>query len=249
MLEHNIPLPTEEEKAEAILHILDEGLPRRQGVFRELRQLLAHIGLPTLFFGAGDCIALSLLIWALSLIPTIALTTSAESLAPALFLFSPLLYAALSLLTFWKELQSGIWEWCCTFRVSVRMMNALRMLCFGGGAVLVCVPVTVLLWQLGGGVYSLGWMLSLSLASLFLYGMLSLFCRRLRGVPGLVTAPVLWLMLGLVPFIWSRAAQWLLTVPAAVFCLLAAGALPVYLVELRRFCRRTTEGGACYAGC
>ncbi len=247
MHEHNIPLPTESERETAIRCILDEGLPCRQGVFRELRAVITQVGLRPLFFGAGDCIALSLLIWALALIPMTVLMVSAEAPAPALFLFSPLLYGALSLLTLWKELQSGICAWTWTFRISARMTSALRMLCFGGCSVLACVPVTGLLWLFSGRAFSLGWMLSLSLASLFLYGMLALFCQRLPSLPGLLTAPVLWLLLGLIPFVWPLAAQWLLTIPAAVFCLLAAAALPAYLLELRCFCRRTVEGGVSYA--
>lgn len=247
MLDHNISMPTEEEKQQSISYILNEGLPCQRGILYELWDVLTHVGPQTLFFGVGDCIALSMLIWTLSLIPMIALTGYSESPAPALFLLSPLLYAVLSLLTLWKELQSGIWEWTWAFRISARMITALRMLCFGGGSVLACVPVTILLWLFSGRGFSLGWMISLSLASLFLYGMLSLLCQRLRGVPGILGAPALWLLLGLIPFIWPHTVQWLLTIPAAVFCLLAAIALSAYLVELRRFCRRCVEGGFSYA--
>lgn len=106
-------------------------------------------------------------------------------MASALFLFSPLLYAALSLLTAWKNLQTGIWEWTWTFQVSARMVALpLQMLCFGGVSVLVCVPANMLLWTFTGQEMPLGWMLALSLASLFLYGALSLLCQRLRGPAG-----------------------------------------------------------------
>ena len=128
-----------------------------------------------------------------------------------------------------------------------RMVAALRMLCFGGVSVLVCVPANLLLWVLTGREMSLGWMLALSLASLFLYGALSLLCQRLRGPVGWVAAPVGWVMLGLVPLIWPRAAEWLTAVPTVVFCLLAAAGITLYLMELRRFCRRPMEGGVSYA--
>lgn len=64
------------------------------------------------------------------------------------------------------------------------MVNALRMLCFGAASVLVCVPANLLVWIMSGRLYSLSWMLSLSLSGLFLYGALSLFCLRLRGRRG-----------------------------------------------------------------
>ena len=242
-----IPMPTEAEKRRAIARILDAGLPPRPSLGRELLKTLRAVGAPALFFGTWDCLALSLLIWALCLLPALFVASSTGSLAPALFLFSPLLYAALSLLTAWKDLQTGIWEWTWTFRVSARMVAALRMLGFGGVSVLVCVPANLLLWVLTGREMSLGWMLALSLASLFLYGALSLLCQRLQGTAGWLAAPVCWILLGLVPLIWPRAAEWLTAVPTVVFCLLAAAGITLYLMELRRFCRRPMEGGVSYA--
>lgn len=247
MDDHNMPLPSEAEKQQAIACILDRGLPRRVGLFRELWEIGERVGPRVLLFGAGDCLALSLLIWTLCLLPALFVAGSTGSLAPALFLFSPLLYAALSLLTGWKELQTGLWEWTWTFRVSARMVAALRMLCFGGLSVLACVPANLALWALTGREMPLGWMLALSLASLFLYGALSLLCQRLRGPASLLGTPTGWVLLGLVPLIWPRAAAWLTAIPAAVFCLLAVGGITLYLLELRRFCRRPMEGGVSYA--
>ena len=95
--------------------------------------------------------------------------------------------------------------------------------------------------------FDVGDCLALSLASLFLYGALSLLCQRLRGPARWVAAPVCWVLLGLVPLIWPRAAEWLTAIPAAVFCLLATAGITLYLLELRRFCRRPMEGGVSYA--
>ena len=242
-----IPMPTEAEKQRAVSHILDAGLHRRLSLRRELLELLRTVGIPALFFGTWDCLALSLLIWALCLLPALLIAGSTGTLAPTLFLFSPLLYAALFLLTSWKNLQTGMGEWTWTFRVSARMVAALRMLCFGGASVVVCVPPNILLWVLAGKEMPLGRMLALSLASLFLYGALSLVCQRLRGMAGLLGAPVCWILLGLVPLIWPRAAEWLTAIPAVVFYLLATAGIILYLVELRRFCRCPMEGGFSYA--
>ena len=152
-----ISMPTEAEKQRAIARILDAGLPRRVAFGRELREVLQRIGPRALLFGVGDCLALSLLIWALCLLSALFVAGSTGSLAPALFLFSPLLYAALSLLTAWKNLQTGIWEWTWTFQVSARMVAALQMLCFGGVSVLVCVPANMLLWTFTGQEMPLIW--------------------------------------------------------------------------------------------
>ena len=242
-----IPMPTETEKQQAIARILDAGLSHRTAFGRELWEVLQRVGPRALLFGVGDCMALSLLIWVLCLLAALFVASSPGSLATALFLFSPLLYAALSLLTAWKDLQTGIWEWTWTFQISARMVVALRMLGFGGVSVLLCVPANGALWLLTGQERFFGWMLALSLASLFLYGALSLLCQRLRGPAGWVAAPVGWVMLGLIPLIWPRAAEWLTAVPTVVFCLLAAAGITIYLLELRRFCRRPMEGGVSYA--
>ena len=243
----DIPMPTQQEKQRAISQILDAGLLRPVSLRRELWDILRVAGVHTLFCGVGDCLALAVLVWVLGLFPASFLASYTGGLAQVLLLMSPLLYAALSLLTTWKDVQTGIREWTWTFRISSRMVNALRMLCFGAASVLVCVPANLLVWIMSGRLYSLSWMLSLSLSGLFLYGALSLFCLRLRGAAGTLAAPAVWLAAGMVPILWPTAAEWLNTVPTVVFCLLCGAALALYLAELRCFCRRCVEGGFSYA--
>ena len=164
---NEIPMPTEAEKNAAVARILDAGLPPRPGLRHTLAETVRATGLQTLFFGAADCLFLSVLF--------------------------------------------------------------------------------LVLWHLAGGRESLSWMVALSVSSLCLYGVLALYCMRLRGIVGLLTAPAAWAALGTVPLLWGRAARWLAGVPTALFCLLTAAALALYFTELRRFCRRRTEGGSIYA--
>lgn len=243
---NEIPMPTTAEKDAAVARILDEGLSVRPGLWHMLTETLQAVGLRTLFFGEADCLFLSVLFLVLCLLPAAAAAARQGPLGPALFLLSPALYAALHLLTAWKEVQSGTLEWRQSCRISLRTMTALRMLVFGSVSVLVCVPANLLLWCLAEGEISLSWMVALSVSSLCLYGALSLYCLRLRGMAGLLAAPVAWMALGGVLLLWERAARWLNGVPAALFCLLTAAALALYFAELRRFCRRT-EGGCIYA--
>ena len=244
---NEIPMPTEEEKDAAVARILDEGLPARPGLWPVLGETLRAVGFRALFFGEADCLFLSALVLVLCLLPAAAAAAQQGPVGPALFLLSPALYAALHLLTAWKEAQSGALEWRETCRVSLRAMTALRMLVFGGTSVLICVPVNLLLWHLAGGTVSLSRMAALSVSGLCLYGMLSLYCLRLRGLAGLLIAPAAWAALGVVPVLWERAARWLNGVPTVLFFLLAAAALTLYFMELRRFCRRREEGGNAYA--
>ncbi len=56
------------------------------------------------------------------------------------------------------------------------------MVVFGGGSILVWVPVNLWLWSALGRELPLSWMLGVSLSSLFLYGLLSLVClERMDG--------------------------------------------------------------------
>lgn len=244
---NEIPMPTAAEKDDAVARILDAGLPVRRDLRHTLRETLQAVGWRALFFGTADCLFLAALFLILCLLPAAAAAARQGTVGPVLFLLSPALYAALHLLTAWKEVQSGTLEWRQTCRISLGTMTALRMLVFGSASVLVCVPANLLLWYLAGGEVSFFWMVALSVSSLCVYGVLSLYCLRLRGIAGLLTAPAAWSALGIVPLLWERAARWLNGVPTVLFCLLTAAALTLYFTELRRFCRRCAEGGSIYA--
>ena len=128
---NEIPMPTEAEKNAAVARILDAGLPARPGLRHTLTETLQAVGLRTLFFGEADCLFLSVLFLLLCLLPAAAAAARQGPVGPVLFLLSPALYAALHLLTAWKETQSGTLEWRQACRISLRTMTALRMLVFG----------------------------------------------------------------------------------------------------------------------
>lgn len=235
-------MPARWEREAAISAILDRGLVPRPGLAEILRSALdARV----LFFEVVDCIFLSILAAAL-LIPLLAAALQLLSPAPALFLASPALYALLLGLTAWKEAQSGLLDWKRSCRLSLQAVAALRMVVFGGGSVLVCVPVNLWLWRARGGELPLSWMLGVSLSSLFLYGLLSLLCLERRGRGRLIAPPAIWAALGGLLLIWDGASDWLAALPGAVFLALAGAALALYLLELRRFClgQRRGEGYA-----
>lgn len=236
-------MPARWEREATISAILDRGLVPRPGLVEILRSALdARV----LFFGVVDCIFLSILAAALLLIPLLAAALQLLSPAPALFLASPALYALLLGLTAWKEAQSGLLDWKRSCRLSLQAVAALRMVVFGGGSVLVCVPVNLWLWRARGGELPLSWMLGVSLSSLFLYGLLSLLCLERRGRGRLIAPPAIWAALGGLLLIWDGASDWLAALPGAVFLALAGAALALYLLELRRFClgQRRGEGYA-----
>ena len=134
----NEPMLEPWEREAAISAILDRGLVLKLGIGPLLRTAL---NAQVLFFGVVDCIFLSILAAVVLMIPLLAAVFQQASPAPMLFLASPALYALLLGLTAWKESQSGLLEWKQTCRLSLQAVSALRMIVFGGGSVLVWVPV------------------------------------------------------------------------------------------------------------
>lgn len=220
----NEPMLEPWEREAAISAILDRGLVPKPGIGLLLRTAL---NAQVLFFGVVDCIFLSILAAVVLMIPLLAAVFQQASPAPMLFLASPALYALLLGLTAWKESQSG-----------------LRMIVFGGGSVLVWVPVNLWLWSALGRELPLSWMLGVSLSSLFLYGLLSLVCLERMGRGRLVAPPAIWTALGGLLLAWDGASAWLAALPGAVFLVLAGAALALYLLELKRFCLGQRRGEA-----
>ena len=216
-MDKKIPIPTDAERQAAIRRIVE-----LSGVEQRTRR--RSIPLSVVFFGVEDCLFLPVLAALLCLIPGAAAARFAP-LAPLLFLFSPALYAALHLLTAWKDTSSGVAEWRRSCKLSACTLLALRMLVFGGLAVIVCVPANILLWLTSGRSWSLAWMLGLSFSSLFLYAALTLFCLRFRR--GMVLPPAFWGVTGLLLLVWERGGELLFRVPVLVLFFLSAAVAKV----------------------
>lgn len=238
---NQIPMPSQTEKDRQITRILDQGMPATPKLWETMGETLGTLGWRGLFFGTADCIFLSVLGTLLCLVPVWGASRQ-SGIGPAAFLFSPVLYGTLSFFTRWKELQSGTVEWLRTCRVSHRAVTALRMLVFGGAAVMVSVPGSLVLWKLTGREQSLLWTIAISVSGICLYGLLALYCLRLEGIAGMAAAPAGWAVAAGLPLAWEETAQVIDRVPAVVFCLIAAAAATLYLMELGRFCRRGIGG-------
>ena len=236
-MDKKIPLPTDAERQTAIRRIVE-----LSGV--EQRAQRRSIPLSVVFFGVEDCLFLPVLAAFLCLIPGAAAARFAP-VAPLLFLFSPALYAALHLLTAWKDTLSGVAEWRRSCKLSACTLLALRMLVFGALAGIVCDPANILRWLTSKRIWSLPWMLGLSFSSLFLYAALTLFCLRFRR--GIVLPPTLWGVTGLLLLVWERGGELLLRVPVLVLFVLAAAGLAYCALTLERMLRYPNRGGHFYA--
>ena len=140
---NHIPYPAGDDKEKSIKLIVASGMPEQQRLSAALPKIYRYIGFRGLFFGVGECVFLtvvaSILLW-LSLLSTINDNTT---FLYAIFMASPFMYAALHLLTTWKEIMSGTYEYMMSCRCSLRQLTVLRMLVFGG----VCVLGQLELWD------------------------------------------------------------------------------------------------------
>lgn len=236
-----IPMPTQEERAQSIRQAVEAGLPPARPRWRELPW-------SALVFGVEDCLFLAAILGGLCFFSAVPLAREQHyALSALLFTVSPALYAALQVLTAWKDSQSGTLEWKRTCRVSPRTVAALRMLAFGGAASAACLPLDVLVWALSGGRLSLPRLLGLSFAGLFVYAALTLLCQKALRRGGILLPPLLWAALGAGLLRWRQGLAVLDSIPTLVFALTAAAALACCLGEVRQAVRYPNRGGFSYA--
>lgn len=238
-----VPLPSEEEKNRAVAIILDAALIQTGGIWRELRRTMNAVGLRMLFFGAGDCIFLAVLVLCVCLLPAAVALAEMVRIVPCLFLLSPAFYALAHLLTMWKEYQTRTLEWKQTWRISFRQIMALRMLVLGAASVVGSVLVCAVLWRLSREAVSFVWMLAVAFSALFLYGGSSLLCQRLWGMRAVVAVPFGWVLTSLVLAFWEPASVRLMQIPAYVFLAVAGAGAGFYLTQMYCFVAAVGSAG------
>ncbi len=241
------PLPTEGEKSRLIAAAVEAALPPRASAPARLSRTLHALGLPMLFFGMADCLFLAVAATLACLAPVGYVAAHEGQLAPLLFLFSPFLYAALTLLSLWKERMDGTWEWRRSCRLPFRAVAALRMLVFGAASAAASVAANLWLWGVQGQEAPLAGMLGVSFSSLFFYAALSLACQRARRLGALFAAPAAWCALGAALAAWEGADAVVLNAPIAVFVLVVGASFALCLWEFGRFAAWPGEGGLRYA--
>lgn len=245
-----IPMPTEAEKRAAVTAILDAALPVPPRLWRTLGRLLKELGPRALFFGVWDCVFLSFLAALCCFAPMAAAARAAPSMLYALlFLLSPALYGLLHLLTWWKELQTGVWQWKAACRICLRQLTALRMLVFGAVSLAASGLAGGALWLLAGRSVPLLRLLGVSFAALLLFAaaLLSVQVRSRRTWAPLLV-PAGWALLSLsLQLLGDRLLPLWRALPAAALFPAALAAAAVYCHELKRWLFEPREGVVSHA--
>lgn len=242
--------PDQAEKNRSIARILERGMPEPRRLSVALGKRWNAVGVRGLFFGLGDCIFLALLACGLLWLCLFAAFGNHSSPSYVVTFFaSPFLYAALHLLTTWKEIMSGTYELMMTCQYNLRQVTALRMLVFGGISVVVTVMASVGVAALLTDGISILRLLGVSFSALFLFAALSLFVERRGSAPGIgLVTPLLWVSLFLaLLLLGDRGERLLFQVPTAVFWGVSAVSLVFYIRALEHLYFESKEGAISHA--
>lgn len=237
-----IPFPTEEEKNRSIAQIVEKGVEQPCCISMVFSVLWKGIGLQGIFFGVEDCVFLSFLgaalLWA-------GVFTSVKQdsakLYLLIFLISPFLYAALHLLTVWKDIMMRTYERFMTLKISLWQMTVVRMLIFGSISIVFSVGMSIGFWLLFVNTDSLLRMLSLSFASLFLFAWTELLIEwKWKAPVSYFITPGIWTFFGIVLLGVEEDVQQyvqyiLLSVPAAIFFIIAFIFAALYFKRLKKY--------------
>lgn len=225
-----IEYPTDAEREASIEAILVAGLDAPPSLWRALSDLCRAIGLRGILFGVGDCVLLAVLLTGCAALPLTAVLCGRGEPGALLYPLTacaPLLYAALLLLTFWKEEQLGTRELKMTVRYDLRQLTAMRLVLFcgfgaAGDALLAALAAfrhcdALLFLQL----------FSLSLGALFLYVAATLLALLYLPLRMQAALPAVWCVLCALPaqlLPYRRLQGFLAGLPAAGAALLALAA-------------------------
>lgn len=250
MDKQQIIFPSEEEKEKSISLIVAKGMPRPHNFYRELCTMFQTIGFRGLFFGVGDSIFLAVLCTIFILCSSVLLMHKSEDgIVVILFLISPFLYGIVQAMTTWKEWMTGMYEQKMVCRYTLRQVNTLRMLLFGGISVVLCIGGSMVFSIANQSSVTFLRFLGIAFTALVLFAVLDLSVRwHCKTLFGNFLASAFWVILGIFMLyvrVWMTSV--LMELPVIVFWVLAAGGAIVYARMLYHWYFVKKEGAFSYA--
>lgn len=241
-----IPYPTEKEIEKQISLILKKSLPERKLFFAEIKLLFKQIGWQYLLPNRNEWIFTLLMVIVLSIFMFMSVHTKnelSESQYAVLFMFSPFLFASLSLFTFFEKRESATFELEMTTKFTVFQLIALRMLTYSGLAICMNTSIAFTLSnQLQINFFHI-WLLSLAGLFIFAVGLLlmmktgNLLMRTLAFIG-------IWILLNcaLVLFAKSTYVQFISTLPNFIYAILVLFLFTIYCKAFKRMYLQRQEG-------
>lgn len=249
-------LPEETVKNESIRLIIEQGMPEKRSLFRELLKMYRAIGFKGLFFGVEEDGFIGLLLLFCMAQGMFNILRVRGSMLPViLFISAPLLYGMLHIYASLKELSAGMYELKLTTRYNMEQLSTLRMLVFGAVSMAAVVLENMLLMMLlryhhvEVAALSTLRMLSIVFCAIFLYAAMELLAELHASRPlQCLVVPAIWFVAGIFLLTAHKTAEKIITaIPTVVFILVALGAFVLYIAALKRYYYIQKEGIAAHA--
>ncbi len=241
-----IPYPSEQEIEQQISHILQKSLPTQKSFFNEMKSLFQQVGWQYLLPNRNEWIFTIVAIVALSVFMFVTVNTKnelSESHYAVLFMFSPFLFASLSLYSFIEKRESATFELEMTTKFTVFQLIAIRMLTYSGLAIFVNTSVVIVLVNRLQFDFLHVWLLSLAGLFLFAAGLL-LVMKTGNLLLKTITYICVWISLNgvLVFFAKSTYVQFISTLPTFIYAFLVLILFAICCIAFKRMYLQRQEG-------
>lgn len=244
----NIEMPSHGERERNIDRILDEALPEKRTLFREIKRLFNTVGFRYAFCGVKDAAAIAIILsFGAILIFSIVLSYIYEYDREPSFLFTPLLFVApifyfsLLLFTQWKERMTKTSEVLSSCRYNLKYITAVRTIIVSVVGI-VFIPLATLP-LITTKMYP--YILAAVFCSILLYSILTLLMLLIsESVVSHLAPPFIWTSLwGVLTIVYTplQIERFLSSVPLIFSISLAFVLLLLYIIQLRVFILKTTR--------
>lgn len=172
----DVEYPKEETIAREKTIILDSVFDNRKSIIEQWKETYFGPGLKVIFYQCGNSWLIGIMVYLLVTGSCIGLQNVAKYKEFLPLMASPILYLTFSVISYWSEEQNEVIELKQTMKYSFSYLISLRM--FWVSVISVLVNIGILGIFLNTEIWSVG---AISITSMFLFSMISLYCYRCFG--------------------------------------------------------------------
>jgi len=241
-----IPYPSELEIEQQVSCILQKGLPKRKSFTTEIKSLFQQVGWRYLLPNRNEWIFTVVAVFALILFMLVTVSTKmelSEDQYAVLFMFSPFLFASLSLYSFIEKRESATFELEMTTKFTVFQLIAIRMLTYSGLAIFVNTSIVLVLLNRLQIDFLHVWLLSLAGLFLFASGLL-LVMKAGNLLVKTITYICVWISLNcaLVFYAKSVYVQFISSLPNIIYACVVLVLFAICCMAFKRMFLQRQEG-------
>lgn len=235
-----IEYPDKKEIASQIEMIVDKGVAKRKSFFAYLNGMYRQIGLRYIFHDFTELIFTVVVFAAVTFMACIGgrcgIGPMGDSIYAFVFVISPLLYFAMSLIAFADSKFNVTYEVEMSCKYNIYQLAAFRMLMFSICCTAISTVADVAIVAMFKGV-SLFYLITLSVTSLFVFSTVFLYVmRHAHSRYAKYLAGAGWILFNLVPFALCNGlyGTFLKSVPLYAYLIMAAACAVIYMDNLKK---------------